>query len=326
MKGCRKMFFGLVFCLFISVNAHAEPAKVIPVGKAVGISVYTDGLLVIGSNEVNGKNIAKDCGIKVNDRITKVNGNNVDTTEDFSETINANPEGVTLSIERGNQIFDVNAVPALSEDNVYRIGLWVRDSTAGIGTVTYYDPLSKTFAALGHAINDVDTNNILPVKSGNILRCDILSIEKSRKSAPGSINASFGGEEIGIINLNTHFGIYGKMNYDEFENCSQALPVAAKEQIHAGEAYILSDVLGDENDKYTIEIKKITSDPDKGLVIEVTDSRLCENTGGIVQGMSGSPIIQDGMFIGAVTHVFVNNPQKGYGVLAQNMLDMTNKL
>lgn len=295
-------------------------------GKTVGVKIYTDGLLVIGSSEVNGENIAKKYDIKVNDRITEINGETIDTSEHFAELVNENPNGVNLKIARDNQNIEINAVPALSEDNVYRLGLWVRDSTAGIGTVTYYNPSSKTFAALGHCINDVDTGNILSVKSGNILDCDILSITKSEKGSPGEINGAFNGEKIGDVFINSQIGIFGKMTCNEFEAYNDAIPVAAKEQVHEGEAYILSDAFEKDNNRYSIEIKKITNAADKALVIEITDQRLKDMSGGIVQGMSGSPIIQDGMLVGAVTHVFVNSPTKGYGTLAENMIDMSSKI
>lgn len=318
------LFLILSFCFF-SVT-YAEEIRVIPIGKAVGVRIYTDGLLVIGTSEVNGENVAKECGIKINDRITQVNGENIDTSEELAKLVNENPDGVNLSVIRDNQNIEINAVPVLSNDNVYRLGLWVRDSTAGIGTVTYYNPANNTFAALGHGINDVDTGNILSVKSGNILNCDILSIAKSEKGSPGEINGAFNGEKIGNVSINSQIGIFGKMCSNEFANMGEAIPVAAKSQIEEGDAYILSDAFEDENNQYSIKIEKITNDADKGLIIEITDQRLIDQAGGIVQGMSGSPIIQNGMLVGAVTHVFVNNPLKGYGTLAENMIDMSNKI
>ena len=317
------LFFILSMCFFTS--AYAEEIKVIPVGKAVGIKIYTDGLLVIGTSEVNGENAAKKCGIKVNDRITEINGEAATTSERFTQIVNEHPDGVNIEVVRDNQNIEINAVPLLAEDNVYRLGLWVRDSTAGIGTVTYYDPSTKAFAALGHSINDVDTGNILTVKSGNILNCDILSVTKSEKGRPGEINGAFEGDKLGDIWMNSQIGIFGKMTSNEFSGLSEAIPVAAKEQVAEGGAYILSDAFSGKTEQYSIKINKITNDADKGLIIEITDERLIELTGGIVQGMSGSPIIQNGRLIGAVTHVFVNSPTRGYGTLAENMIDMQTK-
>ncbi len=320
----KKFSFNLTLFIFIislAASAYAEEIKVIPIGKAVGIRIYTDGLLVIGTSEINGENAAKKNGIKVNDRITQINGKEVSTTDEFSKTVNEHPDGVNLEIVRDNRNIEINAVPVLSEDNIYRLGLWVRDSTAGIGTVTYYDPSGKSFAALGHAINDVDTGNILSVKSGNILDCDILSVTKGQKGSPGELNGTFNGNIIGDVKVNAKTGVFGKMLSDSFLDYSNPVPVAAKEQVHEGEAYIMSDAFGNNTEQYSIEINKITDDSDKGLIIEITDKRLIDRSGGIVQGMSGSPIIQDGRLVGAVTHVFVNNPLKGYGTLAENMID-----
>ena len=317
------LFFILSMCFFSS--AYAEEIRVVPIGKAVGIKIYTDGLLVIGTSEVNGENAAKKCGIKVNDRITEANGEAVETSERFAQIVNEHPDGINIKVVRDNQNIEINAVPVLAEDNIYRLGLWVRDSTAGIGTVTYYDPSSKAFAALGHAINDVDTGNILSVKSGNILNCDILSVTKSEKGNPGEINGAFEGDIIGDLSVNSQIGVFGKMTSNEFSDLNDAIPVAAKGQVQEGDAYILSDAFGNNTEQYSIKINKITNEADKGLVIEITDDRLIEMTGGIVQGMSGSPIIQNGRLVGAVTHVFVNNPTKGYGTLAENMIDMQTK-
>lgn len=314
----------LLAIIFIYPSVYAQPTEVIPIGRTVGIRLYTEGLLVIGSSEINGRDIAKECGIQINDHITKINGKNIENTEEFSQIVNSTPNGVQLSITRDGQNIEINTTPEKDED-IYRLGLWVRDSTAGIGTVTYYNPQTKSFAALGHSINDVDTGNILSVKSGNILNCNILSVRKSEKGLPGEINGSFEGDKIGDITINSDIGIFGTMTCDEFDNENETLPVAAKEQVKEGEAYIVSDAFGTENNQYAIEIKKITNSSDKGLVIEITDPRLIDMAGGIIQGMSGSPIIQNGMLIGAVTHVFVNSPLKGYGTLAENMIDLQTK-
>ncbi len=313
-----------IFAMCLAPGAVADTVNVIPIGEAVGIQVYTDGLLVVGFSDINGENIAKKNGIRLNDRIMEINGETAQSCEQLSDAVNKCPEGVELSVRRDNQDIMINAVPAMTENNVYRLGLWVRDSTAGIGTLTYYDPSSNTFAALGHGINDVDTGNILTVKSGNIQNCSILSVTKSEKGTPGEINGVFDGTKIGEISVNSDIGIFGSADLDS-EISGNAIPVAAKEQLHEGEAYILTNVLG-RAEKYTVNINKITSSADKELVIEVTDNRILAAAGGIVQGMSGSPIIQDGMLAGAVTHVFVNNPSKGYGALAENMIEMTNNI
>lgn len=325
VRAYKKICFLLTFSLCIITSAVVNATDVIPVGKTVGVKIFTDGLLVIGSSEVNGKNVAKECGIRTNDRIKKINGEEIQNTETLVRLVNDNPEGVRLSVTRDNRDMEIDAVPAKGEDNVYRLGLWVRDSTAGIGTVTFYNPATKDFAALGHCINDVDTGNILSVKSGNILNCSILSVTKSEKGLPGEINGAFEGDKIGDVNINSKIGIFGKMTSDTFENVNEAIPVAERSEVNTGEAYILTDAFGKDNNRYSINIKKITQSADKALVIEITDSRLIDGAGGIVQGMSGSPIIQNGKLVGAVTHVFVNNPLKGYGTLAENMLEVQSK-
>lgn len=321
----KKINAGIVvyalFFLMTILAAHAEEIRVVPIGRAAGIQIYTDGLLVIGTSDISGHDAAKDAGIKTGDRIIAVNGSEAGTAEEFARLVNENPEGLNLDIARDNQQMSVNAVPVLSEDNVYRLGLWVRDSCAGVGTITYYNPQSNTFAALGHAVNDVDTGGILPVKSGVLTNCDIVSVAKSRRGAPGEINASFSGDKLGEITVNSSSGLFGNAEPDFFSGNGELMTVAAKSQVHTGDAYILSDIFGTNTEKYSIKIDKITDEDDKGLVIEITDERLKDMAGGIVQGMSGSPIIQDGYLVGAVTHVFVNNPLKGYGTLAEKMID-----
>lgn len=318
-KTFSKFLIAFLFNIFIFTNAYASDIKVIPIGKAVGIRILTDGLVVVGTSSVNGENVCEKYGIRINDQIEKINNEQIESTDSFSKIINENPNGVTLSIKRDNQNVLINAVPVLGEDNIYRLGIWVRDSTAGIGTMTYINPENNTFAALGHAINDIDTGNILCVKSGNILGCDILSVNKSRRGHPGEINGAFNNNTLGEITKNTQIGIYGKMSDNEYSS-ENAVPIADKSEIYEGEAHIISDVINQNPTEYSIKINKITNDTDKSLIITITDPRLIDFTGGIVQGMSGSPIIQNGKLVGAVTHVFVNSPLKGYGTLAENMI------
>ena len=308
----------MLFCPY----AYADETYVVPMGRAAGIQVYTDGLLVIGLSETDGRCAAKEAGVCVNDRITKINGSTVTTSEDFANAVNEHPEGLSLEIVRDNSPITVDVCPVPDNDGVYRLGVWVRDSCAGVGTVTYYDPQSKMFAALGHAVNDVDTGDILSLKSGIILDCSIVSVTKSKRGYPGEINASFGDLVLGSVRANTNEGIFGEASEKGFFSGTDAIPVAARSDVHTGDAYIMSDMFGGKCENYSIQIKKITDSADKSLVVEVTDKRLLDSAGGIVQGMSGSPIIQDGKLVGAVTHVFINSPHKGYGTLAENMIDV----
>ena len=313
----------VIFSLFFTAAANAQK-QLVPVGRAVGIQLYTDGLLVIGSSEIGSRNIANECGIKNGDRITAVNGKELSNSDELSDEINTNPENISLEITRDDRHMTVNAVPAQCDDGIYRLGLWLRDSCAGVGTVTYYDPESNEYAALGHAVNDVDTGNILSVKSGNILDCNIVSVTKSSRGIPGEINAVFGDTIIGNIGANTYEGIFGRV---ENNACltGKSLEVAKSAEVHKGDAYIVSDILGGSPERYSIRIKKITDEADKGIELEVNDSRLIDLAGGIVQGMSGSPIIQDDKLVGAITHVLVDNPLNGYGTLAESMLQMQEK-
>lgn len=324
VKKSIKFASAFVLALTVSATAYAQK-QLVPVGRAVGIQLYTDGLLVIGATDTGGRNIANECGIKTGDRITAVNGRTLSNSDELSDEINKSPDGMTLDIVRDDRNLTVNAVPAQCEDGIYRLGLWVRDSCAGVGTVTYYDPETNEYAALGHAVNDVDTGNILSVKSGNILDCSIVSVTKSSRGVPGEINAVFGDTVIGDISGNTYEGIFGTVT-DRNYLSGNALDIASSGEVQKGDAYILSDILGGKAEKYSVRIKRITGDADKGIELEVTDSRLIDLAGGIVQGMSGSPIVQNNKLVGAVTHVLVDNPVNGYGTLAENMLETQDKV
>jgi stage IV sporulation protein B len=321
------LFIPFIFMFLVSWSnySYAEEINVIPSGESVGVKLYTDGLLVIGISEVESSdgNIsypAKECGLKTNDIIEKANNIEIKTIEQFSEIVSKNPNGVNLTVKREEEYFDTSVIPVMTADGSAKIGIWVRDSTAGIGTVTYINPSDYSFAALGHGICDVDTGNILSVKSGNILNCSFLSLTKSEKGMPGELSGTFDNVETGTITKNTPNGIFGKINKNTFEVTSDAVPVASVSQVEVGNAYILSDIDGSGVKKYDIEIKKIyPKNNDKGIIFEVTDDTLKEKAGGIVQGMSGAPIIQNNMLVGAVTHVFVNNPERGYGIFAENM-------
>ena len=317
-ENTKIMFLAVLFVCALSFPARAAQTYVIPSGKAVGVKLYTDGLLVIGMNELNGSSApAEKCGVKIGDRIISANGEELNTCEQLAEIVNRNPNGVTLSVRRSRESEELCAVPQKT-DNGYKLGLWVRDSTAGIGTMTYYDPETNAFAALGHGICDVDTGNILTVKSGNILNCKILSVRKSERGRAGELEGSFDGAPTGKITKNAKNGIFGI--YEAAET-GEAIPIASPEEVSEGAAYILADIGGGVR-RYNISITKISDNRSaKSITLRVTDESLISVTGGIVQGMSGAPIIQNGMLVGAVTHVFVNDPLRGYGVLAKYMTD-----
>ncbi len=323
---CRVKLFNIIPIKTVSVSV--TPQKyVIPSGEPIGIKIYTQGVLVVGIGDVrtgNGKILqpGKDAGILVGDRIVALNGDSVSTAEGFCAKINDSDGSVTASVIRGSRKMDIPLNAVYSEEGrCYRVGLWVRDSTAGIGTLTFYNPENSTFAALGHAICDNDTKDILTVRRGAVNLCNIKDVYKGEKGTPGELVGNFDNRELGNITKNCQQGIYGTAGTIP-DNTKVA--VASRFQVEAGKAHILCDVDGKGTAPYEIEITKISKtaqDSGKSFVIKVTDPALLEKTGGIVQGMSGSPILQNNMLIGAVTHVFINDPTRGYGIFAENMLD-----
>lgn len=319
-----------------TIHVSVEPKTyVVPSGSPIGVKLYTKGLLIVSISDVTAadgvtKSPGKDAGLKTGDRILAVNGKTVSTTEDFSATVNDIQAAITLTVAREDATFDVSVTPVLAKDeNKFKLGIWVRDSTAGIGTLTFYNPENTAFGALGHAITDVDTGNIMEIDNGSILSCNIISITKGASGAPGELTGSFSNEYLGKIKQNTELGLYGTLSAPDAINAQEPIEVATRFQTKEGPAYILADVNGNGVKKYSVEIEKVSKSSgidNKGIVLKITDPVLLEETGGIVQGMSGAPIIQNNMLIGAVTHVFVNDPQRGYGIFAENMLDMTNNL
>lgn len=303
---------------------------VIPSGEAVGVKMFTDGLLVVYVSDVidesgNRHSPAKEAGLRETDRILSVDNLEIGTNEEFSDYINTARTTVHLKVARDEEVFETDITPVLSNDGSYRIGIWVRDSTAGIGTLTFYNPQDKSFAALGHAITDCDTKTILTVSDGDLVGCEILSVKKGEHGEPGELSGQFKNKVIGKILKNNDYGLYGTLeNVDTLQ--SKTIEAATRFQIKQGSAEILCDVDGKGVKSYDVEITSVSKEEktyNKGIVLKVTDEELLSKTGGIVQGMSGSPIIQNGMLVGAVTHVFVNDPTRGYGIFIENMLTQT---
>lgn len=300
--------------------------EVILGGQAVGIRLYSDGLVVVATGRINknGKSPAEKAGIKPGDIITMINSTKVGTPEEFSEKVRKSQGEIELEIKSNEKTRKVKITPETSEyDGVKKIGLWVRDSTAGIGTLTYIDPDSKTFGALGHAVSDVDTGVRFDVLKGSIEECSVGGIEKGTKGTPGELKGVFypDAKVLGYIAKNEAEGIFGIANSVLSTN---TVKLGHKNDIKKGKAYIRASLDGKTVKNYEIEITKVSpksKNPAKGILIEVTDKELIEKTGGIVQGMSGSPILQDGKLIGAVTHVLVNDPTKGYGIFIENMIE-----
>lgn len=302
-----------------------EDDEVIVGGQTIGIRIYADSLIVVAVGRVNeeGKSPAQMAGIKEGDVIVSLNGEKVGGAEEFSEKIATCDTTVTLGIEDGDKIREVTVIPEASKvDDKKRIGLWVRDSTAGVGTLTYIDEKSMTYGALGHGVSDADTGVRFSVKQGSVEECSVAEIKKGEKGVPGELKGAFlkDARVIGDITKNQKEGVFGRLLE---VTGGERMPLGHKSEIKKGTAYIRTSLDGKGVGEYEIEIMKVSKsgkNPSKGLVIQVTDEELIEKTGGIVQGMSGSPILQDGKLIGAVTHVLVNDPTKGYGIFIENMI------
>ena len=305
--------------------------EVYPGGISIGVKINNKGALVVGYSDISthdglSESPGKMAGIELGDIIEEVNGENIETCSDLiSKVKTCRNDEMTVKILRGNSEI-TKKVSLIKEDNEYKIGLWVRDSTAGIGTLTFYDKDSKTFGALGHPITDGDTNVSFNIKSGTLLKSSVLSIKKGERGNPGEIKGLFinENESIGSIEKNTNSGIYGNGSSELINpNFGDAMTVAYRDEIKEGHAQIITTVEDGGAKAYDIEILKLLPQDEPGsksMIIKIVDPVLLEKTGGIVQGMSGSPIIQNGKIIGAVTHVLINKPDVGYGIYIEWML------
>jgi len=318
------------------VDVHVlKDFRVIPGGQSIGVKLNTVGVLVVGHhliNTISGKKSPGEiAGIKIGDIITEINGNKIEKMTDVAPFVQAagqegKPLDMVISRESGKITTKLTPLKDKGE-NIYKLGLYIRDSAAGIGTMTFVHPQSKKYGALGHVISDMDTKQPIVVEDGQIVRSTVTSIEKGSNGDPGEKLARFSSDReiVGNIQKNSPFGIFGEMA-KELKNgvMDKPLPIALSHQVKEGPAKILTVVNDDRVEEFDIEI--VSTIPQKfpatkGMVIKVTDPKLLKKTGGIVQGMSGSPIIQDGKLIGAVTHVFVNDPTSGYGVHIEWMLN-----
>ena len=299
-------------------------------GESFGIKLYTNGVMVVGTKDVEtasgAVNPAEDAGIEVGDVIISINGEKVYSSDRVAEILNDNNGAAhKIKLNRGGSAREVTLTPAYCvPEGCYKAGLWVRDSTAGIGTVTFYDPSSGRMAALGHPITDVDTGELIPIRDGSAVETTVTSVTPSTKSGTGSISCEFSSRRIGVLDENTRQGIYGAYNKKADLGGTYEYEVALPQEVERGFCQVITTV--DENGPavYSAEITRVyQNDDEKNFIIKITDEKLISKTGGIVQGMSGSPIIQNGKLIGAVTHVIVNDPLRGYGVFASSMLSHT---
>lgn len=323
-------------------NTVAMRDYVVPGGDIFGIKLYTRGVLVaktdLVATENGNENPAQVAGLRAGDVILEINGAEVNRKKEVSDAIEqSGGTPLRMTVERGGEKLRLHCTPAKSAaGGKYIAGLWVRDSSAGIGTVTFYDKKSGAVAGLGHAICDVDTGNVMTAEGGELVRAKVMGCYKGVDGTPGELCGVFEPEIIASLEYNSDCGVYGRIS-DQSEAAAgdaapfdgQFVPVALKSEVKTGPAQALVTINGREKQAYDIEIIKVsmnTSSNQRNMTIRVTDPALIEATGGIVQGMSGSPILQNGMLVGAITHVFVNTPLEGYAIFAETMLQTARNL
>lgn len=323
--------FGTIPVKEIDVNVIPK-TKVVPMGNLIGAKLYTSGVLVVGMSEIQGDDQQKHkpyegSGIEEGDMIVEMDSKKIANTDELVETVNSS-KGKVIQIKyvRNDETITTSIQPIKSEDNEYKLGLWVRDAAAGVGTLTFYEPSTGKFAALGHGIVDVDTGDIINIANGELVTSNLVAIKKGEKGTPGEIKGSIdSGVTIGNISKNTNFGVFGLVSNKNNLNLNGAkeYEVALRSEIQTGEAEIICELENEKKEQYKIEISKIyTSNnyDNKSMMIKITDERLLQKTGGIIQGMSGSPIIQNVKFVGAITNVLVSDPTTGYAIFGDLMV------
>lgn len=318
-----KIIIILLTFVIIPTSAFAYSKEIIAGGENIGITLNSKGILIVGTYNINGSSPAEKADIKSGDIITDIEGKKVNTIDEMANAINeSNKDEININYKRNNELKKTKLKLYKDENNIYKTGLFVKDSITGIGTLTFIDPNTKKFGALGHEIQEQSTGKILEIKDGKIFDSNVTGIIPSKDGNPGEKKAEYNANEIkGITNENTTQGIFG--DYTEELPNKKTYKVADIQDIKEGNAKILTVLKDKEIKEYDIEIIEVnkTSDKNKNFVFEITDKDLLNQTNGIIQGMSGSPIIKDDYIIGAVTHVVVNDPHKGYGIFITNMLE-----
>ena len=316
-----------------------DDIEVIPVGKIVGLKLYTNGVLVVGMSEIEDESSRlvkpyENTNIQEGDMIIEINGEEIESIQNLKTVVN-NTSGNDVEIKLlrdGTTVVVSNIKPVKVSKDEYKLGLWVKDAATGVGTMTYYEPKSNKFALLGHGITDADTNSLIYIDSGELVTSKVVSVKKGASGEPGEIRGTILKQKtIGKVNKNTNFGVFGELKDLTTLNIdtSKKYKIALRNEIKEGSAKILCSI--DDSNKvqeYEIEIEKVYTDNDsnnKSMLIRITDDKLIEKTGGIIRGLSGAPIIQNGKFIGAVTNVLVSNPKIGYGIFADLMIKEMNK-
>ena len=306
-------------CASYSANAQESRRTLTLGGIPFGMKLFSDGVLVVNVDD-SFDSPALEAGIQTNDIIKQADGTAVISNEQLKEIIESSGgEDIELSVFRGKSPISVTLTPEVSSDGVYTAGMWIKDSTAGIGTVTYFDERSMSFGALGHGICDNETGMLMPLSKGEIMSATVTGLNKAQKGYAGGLVGYMGDESLGEITLNNDFGIYGRYHQPMD---GKKLQAADDSEIQTGDASIFTtlDESGAKEYSVVIETLSISDVSGHNMIIRVTDSELLEKTGGIIQGMSGSPIVQNDKIVGAVTHVFVNSPERGYGISISNML------
>lgn len=308
--------------------------KVVPVGKVIGLKMYTNGVLVVGMSEIEDKNNLlnkpyENSDIKPGDTIIKVNEEIIESIDVLKQVVNnSNGKELSMTILRNGNILNTNIIPVETQDKKYQLGLWVKDAATGVGTITFYEPESNFFGVLGHGITDYDTGGLINIDSGELVTAKVISLKRGEENNPGEIKGTIiNSQTIGEVRKNTEFGVFGTLNNLTALNIdvSSAIEVASREEIEEGEAKIICSINSSNTSKeYKIEIEKIYRENDynnKSMLIKIVDEELLKETGGIIKGLSGAPIIQNGKFVGAVTNVLVSNPEIGYGIFADMMIN-----
>lgn len=318
----KKKTLILLLLFLFPINVSAYSKYIIPGGETLGIDVKSDGIMVIGFYKVSGKYNKGSIELKSGDYILEVNGTKVYTVDDLTEAIEekVSDSVVTLTFKRKDKIKTTD-LSLIESNGIYKTGLYVKDNITGIGTLSYVDPETKIFGALGHEIVESNSNSIVEIRTGTIFKNEITSIDKSVNGSPGSKNAKFEYQTVfGNVIKNTNYGIYG--SYLAPLPNKELIEVAQKEEVQVGNAKIYTVLEGNKIESFDIDIKSINEkNKIKNMTFQITDENLIAKTGGVVQGMSGSPIIQNGKIIGAVTHVVIDNVTNGYGIFITTMLE-----
>ena len=319
----RLLIFLIAFSIIIPLNTFAYSKYLIPGGENIGIRINANGVFVVGFYPVNGKDISKTSNLKIGDRIVSINDTVIHNVDDLLNNFNYNDEVISLKFGyiRNDKLNYTNIELTKDKNGGYKTGIYVKDSITGIGTLTYIDPKDNSYGALGHEVIEVNSGNNFTLLNGKIFSSSIIGIDKSSIGVPGEKNAKINSNKIlGLIDYNIETGIFGKLN--EERNNAELIEVGSINDVKIGKAEIVTVLDGNKKERFEIEILSIDKkNATKNFLIEITDKKLLDKTGGIIKGMSGSPIIQNGKIIGAVTHTIIDNPKKGYGISIVKMLE-----